>query len=130
MRKSDGRNKGDNNSTKRDGIRRHRSVREHSYEWATETAIQRCVNAIEYLARASNQKPFSTRGALWRGDRDALRVEEGRREIVAGHLIERRAGGFCPVDGVELRNGQVREELLGRNPVPRHPEEFLLEMRF
>jgi hypothetical protein len=37
------------------------------------------MNAVKYLARVNNQKLFGTRSALWRGDRDALRVEEGRR---------------------------------------------------
>src|SRR5579864_9254097 len=104
-------------------------MREHSHERTTKPAIERCVDAVEYLARASNQKPFSNRGALWRGDRDALRIEEGCRGIVAAHLMERCVGGFGPVDGVELRKGDLREELLGCDPVPRHPEELLVEMR-
>jgi hypothetical protein len=60
------------------------------------------MNAVKYLARASNQEPFGTRSALWRGDRDALRVEEGRREIVAGHLMEPRISRFGPIDRSDI----------------------------
>src|SRR5260221_7925251 len=105
-------------------------MRQHSYERTTKPAIERCMNAVEYLARVSNQKPLGTHGALWRGDRDALRIGKGSRGIVAAHLMERRVGRFGPIDEVELRKGQVPEELLGCNPVPRKPEELLLQMRF
>jgi hypothetical protein len=36
------------------------------------------VNAVENLARVRDQEAFSQRHTFWRGDRDALRVEEGK----------------------------------------------------
>jgi hypothetical protein len=105
-------------------------MRKQSYEWAAKSAIEGGVNAIQNFARMCNQKSFGSCDALWRLDRDTIRMSEGEvgYGLIADNFMLVDMSGMRPVHGRHGHGRQVFEDVLGRDPVPGYPNELVIKV--